>query len=131
MRAAHGSRGNRLVDYQAEAEELRGDFARHVIRRRSETAGDQKDVAAWKSIEQRPANGRSVRDGRLSANPQSEGEKLLAEIGKVGVCHAAKQQLGAGIKDLDVHREVGLVFSRMLPLFCRATDLTRAIGGAG
>ena len=35
-------------------EQLRSDFARHVIRCWSETACDQKDVAARKGIEQRP-----------------------------------------------------------------------------
>ena len=108
--------GDRLVDHQTEAEQLRGNFTRHVIRRRSETACDQKDVAARKGIEQRAANGRSVRNGRLSADPQSEREKLLTEISEVGVCDVAEQQLGAGVEDLDVHKAAGLVFSGMLPV---------------
>ena len=42
-------------------------------------------------------------------DPQSEREKLLTEIGEVGICHVAEQQLGAGVEDFDVHKEVGLV----------------------
>jgi hypothetical protein len=121
---------HRFVEYQAEAEQLRGDFARHVIRRRSETACDQKDVAARKGIEQRPTNGRPVRNGRLSGNPKSERKKLLTEIGQVGICHTAEQQFGAGVKDFDVHREVALVFSRMLRLFCHPKEAARARGAA-
>ena len=60
----------------------------------------------------------------------SEREKLLTEIGEVGVCDVANQQLGASVKNLDVHKAAGLVFFGMLPLFRRATDLARAIGGA-
>jgi hypothetical protein len=38
--------GNRLVDHQTKTKQLRGNFTRHVIRRRSEATCDQKDVAA-------------------------------------------------------------------------------------
>ena len=103
------------LNTKREAEQLGGDLPRHVIRRRAKAAGNQKDVATGKGIEQRSANGRPVRNGCLSADPQPEREKLLAEISEVGVGDVAKQEFRAGIKDLDVHRAAGLVFSSMPP----------------
>ena len=101
-----GWRGRRSRLNQAEAEQLRSDLTRHVIRRRSEAAGNQKDVATAESIEQRSANSRAIRNRRLSAIRRPSGKELLTEIGEVGVGDAAKQQFRAGIEDLDVHSQL-------------------------
>jgi hypothetical protein len=51
------------------------------------------------------ANSGAIRNCLLPGDPQSNWEKLAAEISRVDVGDAAEHQLGAGIEKLDVHSQ--------------------------
>ena len=105
--------GDGLILEQAKPEQLRSDLTSDVITGRSETAGDNEDIATAESLQQRIANSGAIRYGRLSGNPQTKRKELLTEIGQVRVRDAAKEQLRPGIEDFDVHSRFELVSLRI------------------
>ena len=79
------------------------DFARDVVRRRSETAGNENQIRPLDVLVQSIANRRPIGDRHLALDPQAERENLARDEAKVSVDYVAEQDFGAGVYDEDAH----------------------------
>src|SRR4051794_442562 len=57
-----------LILNQLQAEQIRYDFARDIIRSRPEAAGNEKNIVSWKHFVERVSNSRTIRDCTLFVN---------------------------------------------------------------
>ena len=117
---------HRLVVDHLQPEQFRHGFARDVIRRRPEPAGDEHDFRASERLGQRVANARAaIRHRDLPFEPQPERKERLGKNARMRVEDAAEQQFGAGIEDFDAHR---FRFSARIvsPSACTSDQFARA-----
>ena len=89
--------------HEFEAEPFADDFARDVVGRRAEPAGDEDDFRARRGLGESLADHVAIGHRDLPGDAQAERKQRLGEKFEVGVEDIAEQQLGAGIDDFDAH----------------------------
>src|ERR1700676_3638645 len=88
---------NRIVEPQRATGQFRNDFPGNIVRGRTESAGDQNDVASGCGFGDRIADRLAIRDGQLPLYAHSQREELLGQKGEVRVDDAAKKKLRTGV----------------------------------
>ena len=86
---------------QFQSEKFCRDFACDIVGRRSESASDENNFRSRKEFAKRVSNRRSIRNGALLVNSQSQRENLPRDESEVLVLDIAEQKLGAGVNEDD------------------------------